>query len=148
MDVNLQFDTLEFRIGYIFDFNSPTSTLNEANNKPYTAQKFNASLRLKLPLKFIFETDVVYTINSQRAQGYNINYFLWNASLKKTFFKKENFIISIDATDILNQNINTARSIQDNVIRDNKTNIISRYILLKAIFKFNSNKTKDDEEEY
>ena len=62
--------------------------------------------------------------------------------------KKENFIISIDATDILNQNINTARSIQDNVIRDNKTNIISRYILLKAIFKFNSNKTKDDEEEY
>lgn len=148
LDVNLQFDTLEFRIGYIFDFNSPTSTLNEANNKPYTAQKFNASLRLKLPLKFIFETDVVYTINSQRAQGYNINYFLWNASLKKTFFKKENFIISIDATDILNQNINTARSIQDNVIRDNKTNIISRYILLKAIFKFNSNKTKDDEEEY
>ena len=148
LDVNLLFDTLEFRIGYIFDFNSPTSTLNEANNKPYTAQKFNASLRLKLPLKFIFETDVVYTINSQRAQGYNINYFLWNASLKKTFFKKENFIISIDATDILNQNINTARSIQDNVIRDNKTNIISRYILLKAIFKFNSNKTKDDEEEY
>ena len=148
LDVNLQFDTLEFRIGYTFDFNSPTSTLNAANNKPYTAQKFNASLRLKLPLKFIFETDVVYTINSQRAQGYNINYFLWNASLKKTFFKKENFIISIDATDILNQNINTARSIQDNVITDNKTNIISRYILLKAVYKFNSNKTKEDEEVY
>jgi len=62
--------------------------------------------------------------------------------------KNENLIVSIDATDILNQNINTSRTIQDNVITDNKTNIISRYILLKAIFKFNSNKTKENDEEY
>ncbi|MES2284795.1 MAG: outer membrane beta-barrel family protein [Bacteroidota bacterium] len=148
MDVVVKLDTLEFSAGYGFDYNSPSSTLNAANNKPYTSQKITASLNLKLPLKFSLETNAEYVINSQRAQGYNINYFLWNASLKKIFLKNENLIVSIDATDILNQNINTSRTIQDNVITDNKTNIISRYILLKAIFKFNSNKTKDDEEEY
>ena len=146
LDIVINLDTLEFSAGYGFDYNSPSSTLNAANNKPYTSQKFNASLNLKLPFKFNLETNAEYVVNSQRAQGYNINYFLWNASIKKTFLKNENLIVSIDATDILNQNINTSRTIQDNVITDNKTNIISRYILLKAIFKFNSNKTKENDE--
>jgi hypothetical protein len=145
--VSVNIDTLEFRISYGFDYNSPSSTLNAANNKPYTSQNFGASLNLKLPLKFNLETNAEYVINSKRAQGYNINYFLWNASIKKTFLKSENLIISIDATDILNQNISTSRTVQDNMITDNKTNIISRYILLKAIFKFNSNKTKGEEDE-
>lgn len=148
LDVMIQLDTLDFKIGYNFDYNSPTSTINVANNKPYTSQKITASLNLKLPLKFALETDAEYNINSQRTAGYNINYFLWNASLSKIFLKNENLIVSVQATDILNQNINTSRTIQDNVITDNKTNIISRYILLKAVFKFNSNKTKEDEEEY
>jgi len=147
LDFIIKLDTLEFHIGYNFDYNSPTSTISAANNKPYTAQQFNASLHLKLPLKFILETNAKYTINSQRTQGYNINYFLWNASLSKTFLKNENLIVSVEAMDILNQNISTSRVIQDNVITDNKTNIISRYILLKAVVKFNSNKTKDDDEE-
>lgn len=148
LDVVITLDTLEFRIGYNLDYNAPSSTLTTASNTPYTAQKFNASLHLKLPLKFIFETNGQYTINSQRTQGYNINYFLWNASVSKTFLKSENLIVSLEATDILNQNINTSRVIQDNVITDNKTNIISRYILLKAVIKFNSKKTKGDEEDF
>ncbi len=148
MDVAIKLDTLEFSIGYNFSYNAPSSTLNVTNNKPYTAQGITASLLLKLPLKFTLETNAGYNINSQRAEGYNINYFLWNASLSKTFLKSENLIVSVQATDILNQNINTERTIQDNVITDNKTNIISRYILLKAVFKFNSNKTKEDENDY
>lgn len=146
LDVTLKLDTLDFSVGYNFDYNSPTSTFNTANNKPYTSQKITATLNLKLPFKLNLETNAEYVINSQRAQGYNINYFLWNASLKKIFLKNENLIVSVEATDILNQNINTSRTIQDNVITDNKTNIISRFILLKAVFKFNNNKSKDEEE--
>ncbi|MES2592747.1 MAG: outer membrane beta-barrel family protein [Bacteroidota bacterium] len=145
LSTQLQLDTLDFSVGYSIDYNAPSSSLNPANNKPYSTHKINANLSLRLPFKCALETDFVYTINTQRTQGYNINYFIWNASLKKTFFKNENFILSIDAVDILNQNINTSRTIQDNVITDNKTNIISRYILLKAVYKFNSNKIKENE---
>lgn len=144
----LALDTLEFRIGYSMDYNSPTSTINAANNKPYTTQDINANLLFKFPFKILLETDMKYTINSQRAQGYNLNFLIWNASLKKTFLKNENLIISVDAMDILNQNISATRTVQDNIITDNKTNIISRYILLKAIFKFNSNKTKENDEDF
>lgn len=146
--VAIKLDTLEFRVGYNFDYNSPKSTINTSNNKPYMAQGINGNLLLRLPFKFMLETDGTYTINTQRAQGYNINFLIWNASLKKTFLKNENLVVSVDAVDILNQNINTSRTVQDNVITDNKTNIISRYILLKAVYKFNSNKTKENEMDF
>ena len=148
LSIFLQLDTLEFELGYKIDYTSPTSTINAANNKPYATQVLSSELLLRLPFKMILETDVNYTINTQRAQGYNINYFIWNASLKKTFLKNDNLVVSIDAMDILNKNISASRTVQDNVITDNKTSIISRYILLKAVFKFNSNKTKENDMDF
>jgi hypothetical protein len=94
----------------------------------------------------MLETDAEYNINSQRAAGYNINYVLWNASLSKMFLKNDNLILTISGNDILNQNISTQRTVQDNVITDSKTNIISRYFLLRLTYKFNSTKTKDSDE--
>ncbi len=148
LDIVITLDTLDFRVGGSYTYNNPSTTLNPQSSKPYSTQVYNASTGIKLPKKFRLESDVVYTINSRRTAGFNISYFLWNASLSKTFFKSEALIVSILAYDILNQNINTNRSVQDNIIIDTKTNIISRYILLKAVYKFNSNKTKEDEEDF
>lgn len=145
LGIAVNLDTLTFNISYNYGYNSPSSTISTAGNKPYSDQQYQASLLLKLPFKFSIETDASYNINSNRTNGYNINYFLWNAAVNKSFFKNENLILTLSGNDILNQNINTSRNIQDNVITDNKTNIISRYFLLKLTYKFNSTKTKDDE---
>ncbi len=145
LGISVNLDTLTFSISYNYDYSAPSSTISTASNKPYNEQQYDASLLLKLPFKFSIETSATYRINSNRTAGYNINYVLWNASINKMFFKNENLIVSLTGNDLLNQNINTSRSIQDNVIVDNKTNIISRYFLLKLTYKFNSTKTKDDE---
>ncbi len=145
MGVEIVLDTLSFSVSYNYDYSLPSSTLTTASSKSYSEQQFDASVNLKLPFKFLIETDASYRMNSQRAAGYNINYLLWNASISKTFLKNENFILTISGNDILNQNISTGRNIQDNVITDTKTNIISRYFLLKLTYKFNSTKTKYDE---
>ena len=145
-DITVLIDTLEFKVGGKYTYNYPVSTIS-SQNKPYTTQVYNASVGLQLPKKFRLESNVTYTLNSQRTTGYNINYFLWNASLSKRFFKMESLIVSFEATDILNQNINTSRIIQDNVTTDTKTNIISRFFLLRVVYKFNSAKTKDTDED-
>jgi len=141
----LQADSVEFSIGAGYDINQTQSTLNASSNKPYSSQQYYGGVAWLIPFKFIFEAEVEYNINSQRTQGYNINYLLLDAKLSKAFLKNDNFIITLEANDILNQNINTNRSIQDNVITDSKTNIISRYFLLRATYKFNSTKTKDED---
>jgi hypothetical protein len=146
IDVEINIDTLTFNFGYNYDYNIPRSTVSAAGNKPYSEQQLDAGLMLRLPFKMMFETEAEYFINSQRAAGYNINYVLWNAKLSKAFFKNENMIITLEGNDLLNQNISTKRTVQDNVITDSKVNIISRYFLLRLTYKFNSTKTKDNDD--
>jgi hypothetical protein len=146
IDIGINLDTLEFSFSYNYDYNIPKSTLSNASNKPYSEQQFSADLTLRLPFKMLLETEAEYNINSQRAAGYNINYVLWNASISKLFLKNDNLILTLSGNDILNQNISTQRTVQDNVITDSKTNIISRYFLLRLTYKFNSTKTKDNDE--
>ncbi|HSH64618.1 MAG TPA: outer membrane beta-barrel protein, partial [Bacteroidia bacterium] len=143
--IGLELDTLNFRVGYDYSYNIPSSSLNKTSSKPYSEQEFSGFLFLKLPFKFSLETSAQYIINSNLTSGYNINYLLWNASINKAFLKNENLIVSVTGNDLLNQNINTSRTVQDNVITDSKTTIISRYFLLKLTFRFNNNKTKEND---
>ena len=136
----IQLDTMELSFTYIYNYNLPSSSLSNLSNQPYSQQKYGASFLLKLPYKFLLETDIEHVVNGQRTEGYNIDYTIWNASLSKIFFKKENVILSFKCFDILNNNIHANRIIEDNIIIDNKTNIISRYFLLKLTYKFYSSK--------
>ena len=94
-----------------------------------------------------FFSETGYTVNSQLSDGYDINFLIINFSLEKRFNKKENLILSIEGNDILNQNIIAQRLIQNNIIIDNKTTIISRYFLARLTYKFN-NKIKSQDEKF
>ena len=148
LDLRLNFEKVSAGVSGNYSYNSAYSSLNNKSNTPYSTQSVSGYFNIKLPKNFFIDSDANYTINSKRSNGYNINYLVWNASLSKTFFKKENFILGIYAYDILNQNISVNRDISSNVVTDIKTSIISRYFLLKATFKFNSNKTKEEEDEF
>jgi hypothetical protein len=145
LKLNLVLDKFEFMIGGGYNYSNPSSSLNPESNKPYYSYSYESSAKLTLPKKIEIATNADYLINSQRAQGYNLSYLIWNASVSKTFFKKENLILSFSAIDLLDQNLNLTRSVQDNVITDTMTNAVSRYFLFKATYKFNSNKTSEDE---
>ena len=146
LDVRLNLDDFNAGISGYYSYNSAYSSLNNSSNTPYSTQGVSGNISAKLPKNFLLESNADYTINSRRSNGYNINYLVWNASFSKTFFKRENFILGVYAYDILNQNISVDRDISSNVVTDIKTNIISRYFLLKATIKFNSNKAKEEDE--
>jgi len=125
-----------------YSYSIPKSNISAQSNQPYYSYGIEGSVMLKLPKKFILSTDGKYTDNGNRTLGYNLKYFIWNASFSKTFLKTENLIISINGNDLLNQNISNQRYISSNQIVDTKTQIIKRYFLLKLLFKFNNQKTK------
>jgi hypothetical protein len=147
LNIRLELEKFEAGVNGVYSYNQSSSTLNNASNKPYSSQSVYGYFNAKLPLKFTLASDANYTINSNRSNGYNLNYLVWNASLSKTFGKRENFILGAYAYDLLNQNISVDRDISSNVVTDIKTNIISRYFLLKATIKFNSNKAKEEEDD-
>ncbi len=149
LSLNFNFDSLSISIHSELSYMSPSSTISALTNQPYTNQLHSAEFSWILPFWHItLKTDLNYTINGQRANGYNLNYLIWNASISKSLFKAENLIISIEGNDMLNQNINADRLIDSNVITDNKTKIISRYYLLRLTYKFNNKKSKEEEDEW
>lgn len=146
--LSIEADDLEADVSYSANLNSTSSTLNSQSNKPYGSNSIQGDISYQFPKGIFFESELSYTKNTNRSDGYNIDFLIWNVVLNKKFFKRENFIVGIEANDLLNQNISTNRSIQGNVIIDSKTSIIGRYILLKATYKFDSKKEKitDDED--
>jgi hypothetical protein len=145
LDFSLQLDSLEITIGNTYSYTNPVSSLSSVSNIPYSSQRYEFDLEWQLKRHIKLKIDANYTINSQRAEGFNRNIFIVNAELSKAFFKTENLIIALAGNDLLNQNLNLSRQVNGNIVTDNYTSIISRYFLLKLTYKFNNNKTKEDE---
>lgn len=146
LEFRIEKDSVEFSIGGDYAYNMPSSTISTQSNLPYASQSFDARFLWKLPLGFFVETDARYTINSKRAQGYNVNFFIWNASISKSFLKNENLFFALEANDILNQNLSANRFVNSNVITDTRSTIIARYFMFRLTYKFNSTKTKESDD--
>jgi hypothetical protein len=147
LGVEKQLDYLDFTLVGNYSYNIPKQTLASQSRSYYT-YGVDGNISVKLPKKIKITSSGNYKNNGNRAVGYNINYFILNAAVSKTFLKYENLIISAEANDLLNQNISNQREIVTNKIIDTKTQIIRRYFLARVIYKFNSVKKKEEEDEY
>ncbi|MBU2019139.1 MAG: outer membrane beta-barrel protein [Bacteroidetes bacterium] len=145
MDYVVNFDSLEITLRNSFNLSSPTNSLETFNTQPFTTQSYFAGITWRLPKGFKIETNGNYTLNGQRSNGYNINYFILNAAISKYFLKTQNLEVTALMNDILNQNISANRYVSQNVVTDNFTKIISRYFLLKMTYRFNNRKAKEED---
>jgi hypothetical protein len=145
LEVELKLDSLQISISNDYSYTDPVSSLASASNTPFSMQTYKYDIEWQLPFHFKIKTDGRYVINSQRTSGFNRNIFVINAELIRTFLPTENLIIALSGNDLLKQNLNLQRQINGNVITDNSTNIITRYFLLRVTYKFNNNKSKEDE---
>jgi hypothetical protein len=114
-------------------------------NQPYSTQQYTARVEWRIRGGFMLKADARFTINSGRADGFNNEILIVNAELSKNFLKTQNLTLSLNGNDLLNQNVNLLRQVNGNVITDNFTQIISRYFLMRLTYKFNNNKTKEDD---
>lgn len=146
LELKIERDSVEFAVGADLAYTKPSSTISSQSILPYYSQSYNARFLLKLPKGFFIETDADYTINSQRAEGYDLNFLIWNASVSKSFLKNENLIATLHVYDILNQNVSANRYVNSNVITDTKSVIIARYFMARLTYKFNSTKTKEPDD--
>lgn len=145
----LDYDTDSFYVGinYRLNYRFPHASLY-GENKPYNTQNFSLDASLKLPYKFELNTDFTYILQSKRSNGIAQSYPFWNASVQKTFTKRNLFILSAEVHDIFNKNVSFERYVSENTITDELSNLISRFFLLKLTYNFTSNKTEVVQDEF
>ncbi|MBS1513322.1 MAG: outer membrane beta-barrel protein [Bacteroidetes bacterium] len=125
--------------GASFNYNKTNYSLQSSLNASYFSQEYNLSADWELPAKFFLSSDFTYTINSQRAAGFNTKVPLWNASISKQVLKYNRGELKLGARDLLNQNIGISRNTNNNYIEDARVLTLKRFFVLS--FTYSLNKT-------
>ncbi len=136
---NLRFDInptdkLNIALGAGINYNRTKYSLQAALNTDYLSQDYSASLDWELPKGFFVSTDFMYTINSQRATGFNTKVPLWNASISKQVLKFNRGEIKFSARDLLNKNVGINRNTNNNYIEDSRALTLRQFFLLSFTY--------------
>lgn len=123
-------------IGPRYDF-----TYSETSYKNYLVEQVNnVTHRFTLqttsywPKKVVFGNDFSYTYNSNIADGFKKDFYLWNMSLGYNFLN-DKLLAKVKVYDLLNQNQNATRSISPTTIVDEENTVLRRYAMFSLTYK-------------
>ncbi|HLO79408.1 MAG TPA: outer membrane beta-barrel protein [Chitinophagaceae bacterium] len=131
---NNALDKLNLGINYSSSMYHTRYSLQPTLNTKYFTHEIGSYLNWQMPRNFYFATDFTYLVNTQRAEGFNANVPLWNASLSRQFLKYNRAEMKVRVFDLLNQNVGINRTSNNNYIEDTRTNILRRYVMLSFTY--------------
>ncbi len=140
-------ENIDFNISTRSSFNLVENTLRPSLNNNF----FNQSSRLRLNWTIwkglVFRTDVNHQTNNGLAAGVNADFTLWNMSIGKKIFRNQLGEISLMVYDLLEQNNNIRRNINEVYIEDVQSNVLQRYFMLTFTYnirRFSGGASLDD----
>jgi len=88
------------------------------------------------PENFTWGNDFSYNYNTNIADGFKKDFFMWNTALSYTFLNKA-LTAKVKVYDLLNQNIGTSRTVTETAISDQENTVLERYVMFSLTWKFN-----------
>jgi Outer membrane protein beta-barrel family/Carboxypeptidase regulatory-like domain len=139
LEYNLK-EWLELGTGINYSLNdlrykSKTTLPGTFRNTSSNAWSLTNNINIDLTKRLILKYDIDYTINKGLANGVSQNPVLINASLEQLLFKRKNGILRLSAYDLLKQNTNISRSINNGFTTDTRTNRLTRYFMLTFTYR-------------
>ncbi len=135
--VNLTYDygeLLTINPSYNYSYNATNFTNYVIGSASNYSHKFNLQITNYYPKNWTFGNDFGYTYNSNIADGFKKDFFLWNTSLSYGFLEKK-LMAKIKVYDLLNQNQSATRTITPTTIRDEENMVLKRYVMFSLTYK-------------
>jgi hypothetical protein len=135
--INFSYDygeLLTVNPSYNYNFNKTNYTNFVIESASNFIHRFNVQVTSYWPKKWVFGNDFGYTYNSNIADGFKKDFYLWNTSLSYAFFDKK-LLAKVKVYDMLNQNQNATRSISATSIRDEENVVLNRYAMFSLTYK-------------
>lgn len=97
------------------------------------------------PKKVVVGSDFGYNYNSNIADGFQKDFYLWNLSLGYNFYQDQ-LLAKVKVYDVLNQNISSTRTITPTAITDMENTVLQQYVMFSLTYKLEKfgGKKKDD----
>lgn len=127
-------ENLEINPGVRYSYNYTRNTLGTNNNNVST---WTPSLigSVNITPSTIFGADLSKNFNTGYGPLTNANPFIINTYIEQKMLKGQRGTIRLQAFDLLNEQTNLSRTVQENMMLDRQTNRLGRYFLLTFTFK-------------
>jgi hypothetical protein len=107
---------------------------DKERNGDYFNQRFSIEPTYSAESGWIISNDFDYVMNRGQSSGFNQSVPLWNAGLAKLFLKKKQAELRLTVFDLLNENKNITRNVEQNYLEDVKTEVLNRYFLISFTY--------------
>ena len=122
---------LDFNISTRGYYNYAYNTLNPNVKTNYFNQINRVRFNWIFLKSFVFNTDLTHRMNTSVVEGAsNVNYLLWNLSVGKKLFKKQNGDIRLSVYDALRQNQGFRQVVTADYLEETQSVILQRYLML------------------
>jgi hypothetical protein len=124
--------TINPSYGFVYSETEYTnSSMRPSSNKTH---KINLQTTNYWPKNWVFGNDFGYTYNTNIADGFKKDFYLWNTSLYYSFLSKK-MSAKVKVYDVLNQNQSAVRTITSSAIRDEENTVLKRYMMFSLTYK-------------
>ncbi|WP_100615053.1 outer membrane beta-barrel protein [Confluentibacter citreus] len=130
-------DVMEFRPNYFISYTQNTYSLENLNDQDLVYHGFNLSTVGYFSKKLEWRNDFRYTYNPNIADGFQKSLWFWNSTLAYSIMKN-NATLTLKAYDLLNQNTNARRTVNENYIQDSQNTVLRQYFMVGFSWKFNT----------
>ncbi len=127
-------DLLTFTPSYQINFAKTDYTNYSIDEQTSTVHNLKFEMTSRWPKHFVFGNDFGYTYNTQIADGFRKDFYLWNMSLGYNFFK-DKLLAKVKVYDLLNQNTSTRRNVTQTGIIDEQNLVLKRYAMFSLTYK-------------
>ncbi|MEO8146847.1 MAG: TonB-dependent receptor [Bacteroidia bacterium] len=124
-------DKVDFTISSNTTYNNIANTLQTASNSS-SYVNYNSRFKIQvMPYKgLVLQSDITHQFYNGLSDGYNQNYFLWNAGIGYKFMKNKVAELRLTVFDILKQNNSITRNTTETYYEDVQSNVLQRYFML------------------
>ncbi|PWG82413.1 outer membrane beta-barrel protein [Pararcticibacter amylolyticus] len=128
----------QFNVSFNPNYNISESSLQKNLNNNGMGYFSRGEFMVYLPWKLQLSSDGNYEYR-EKTESFNSDFrrFIWNASLDKTFTKKDQLRLSLKGYDLLNQNKGFDRYASGTSLTETNYTNIRRYFMLSLIWDFN-----------
>ena len=123
-------ESLDFTLSSSANYNIVKNTLQPGLNNNYLSQSNGAKFKWIFWKGFTIEHDLTHTWYAGLGDEFDRSVLLMNIGIGKRLFKGDRGEIKITIFDVLNQNDNIQRTVNETYIEDRRTQSIQRYAML------------------
>lgn len=128
-------DLLTIAPSYNISFNDTKYTNYQLSKTNFVKHNIMLQTTSYWPENLTWGNDFSYTYNTNIADGFKKDFFLWNTAISYAFLNKS-LTAKVKVYDVLNQNIGTSRTISPTTIVDQENVVLERYVMFSLTWKF------------